>query len=527
MKRKEFILGCGKMALLAALTGCKKTFLDQPNNSAAVQQSQYFTTFSQCETSTEVAYRFIDYDAWWQTFNCKFLLGEAATDNAWISNTYQSSHATYDAIAQYTLTANNDRLEGEWIERYKAIGIFNGTIEGIQNAPIKENEKAPLIAELKFLRAYSYFTLVRNFGGVPIILKIYPPNTHLARNTATEVYSQLVKDLKEAAEVLPSKSEYPASDQFRASKGAALALLAKIYLYMEDWSNAQTTAKQVMEMADYHLEADFGTLWDYNYNFGQESIFEIQNASSINPPLPSCPLFLLNSVADGGWGYYGATSHLENAYLSENDDIRRVWTINKQGEPVVDDPGNPSFNGGGYPANDSKSGRFSRKWYVPTAQRPANKLYARNDIILRLGEVILIHAEACAMQDKTAEALASLKKIRDRVHLTTDMGLKGWSLIEAIRKEKRLETAFEGDRLYDIRRWKDQSGKPEINNIMGPKGDFVVYNTKTSTDYFETNNHLEPQDEGIHFNPDIHLLWPIPNSQIVVSGGVVTQNPGY
>jgi hypothetical protein len=87
--------------------------------------------------------------------------------------------------------------------------------------------------------------------------------------------------------------------------------------------------------------------------------------------------------------------------------------------------------------------------------------------------------------------------------------------------------ALEGDRLYDIRRWKDQSGKPVIESIMGPNGSFVKYNTEESTDYYETNNLAEPQDEGIHFNPAVNLLWPIPNSEVVSSNGIVTQNPGY
>lgn len=138
-----------------------------------------------------------------------------------------------------------------------------------------------------------------------------------------------------------------------------------------------------------------------------------------------------------------------------------------------------------------------------------------------------MHAEACAMQNKTADALASLKKVRDRVNLTTNMALNGWDLTNAVRKERRLELAFEGERLYDIRRWKDQSGTPVINSIMGPNGSFVKYDTGISTDYFETNNKLEPQDEGIHFDPDVHFLWPVPDSQLVVSGGVIKQNPGY
>lgn len=515
------------MALLTAFTGCKKSLLDVDNNSSSVQTSQYFTTVAQCNTSTQVCYRYIDWDSWWQILNWRYLSGEAASDNGWIGNTYQATHATYNAVSEYTLDAGNDRVEGMWIELYKSIGIFNSTIEGIQNAPIDTASKSKFIAELKFLRSWCYFDLVRNWGGVSLVLKIYSAETHIPRSTAKEVYDQLISDLKQAAAVLPRKTAYPASDKFRASSGAAWALLAKIYLYTEDWANAEAAALQVMNSSDYQLETSFGALWDYNYKNGVESVFEIQNASSQNPALPSCALYLMNAVADGGWGYYSVTSDLENAYIAAGDSIRKVWTINRQGKPVAGDPNNLSFNGGGYPATQSKSGRFSRKWYVPKSQRPANGLYARNDIILRFADVLLIHAEACAMQNKTTEALSSLKKIRDRVGLSTDMGLSGWNLTNAVRNERRLEMAFEGDRLYDLRRWKDAAGKPVINSILGPNGSFVKYNTQTSTDIFETKNTLETQAKGTNFNPAIHLLWPIPNSQLVASGGVVKQNPGY
>lgn len=524
MQRNIFLIGC--LVLLVIIGGCKKSLLDVSTN-GSVQSDQYYTNLDQCNTSTQVAYRSIDYDSWWQIFNWRYLSGEAASDNGWIGNTYQNTHATYDAVAQYVLDAGNDRCEDQWVMLYKSIGIFNSTIEGIQGAPIDTMSKTKFIAELKFLRSWCYFDLVRNYGGVPLVLKIYPPTTHLPRNTVNEVYDQVIKDLKECAAVLPRKSEYSAADKFRASSGAALALLAKVYLYKEDWANAETTAQQVITSGDYSLETSFGTLWDYNYKNGQESIFEVQCGSSKNPPLPSSAQYMINSVSDGGWGYYGVTSDLENAYIAAGDSIRMVWTINRQGKPVAGDPDNNSFNGGGYPANQSKSGRFSRKWYVPKAQRPANGLYSRDDIILRFADVLLIHAEACAMQNKTGDALTSLKKVRDRVSLTTDMSLTGWDLINAVRTERRLEMAFEGDRLYDIRRWKDQAGKPVISGIFGPNGSFVKYNTETSTDFYETNNTLEPQNKGIHFDPAIHLLWPIPNLEIVSSEGVIKQNPGY
>lgn len=526
MKCNLFFFLAG-ITLAGVTSGCQKSLLDVDNNGTSVQTSQYFTTVDQCNTSTQVCYKYIDWDSWWQIFNWRYLSGEAASDNAWISNTYQATHATYNAVSEYMLDAGNDRNEAQWIDLYKSIGIFNNTIEGIQGAPIDTGSKSKFIAELKVLRSWCYFDLVRNYGGVPIVLKTYPANTHLPRNTAKEVYTQLISDLKECAAVLPRKPAYSATDKFRVSSGTANALMAKVYLYMEDWANAEAAAAQVINSGDYQLETSFGTLWDYNYKNGQESIFEIQCASSQNPALPASAEYMINAVADGGWGYYGPTSDLENAYLAAGDSIRMVWTINRQGKPVAGDPNNPSFNGGGYPANQSKSGRFSRKWYVPKAQRPANNLFSRNDIILRLGDVLLIHAEACAMQNKTADALTSLKKVRDRVNLTTDMSLTGWNLINAVRNERRLEVAFEGDRLYDLRRWKDQSGVPVINNVLGTNGSFVKYNTQTSTDFYETHNTIEAQNKGIHFNPAIHSLWPIPNSEIVASGGVIKQNPGY
>ncbi|WP_205509824.1 RagB/SusD family nutrient uptake outer membrane protein [Longitalea arenae] len=519
--------------LLASLANaaCKKDFLDQSPYGSTIVESEFYTTFDQCNNATKVAYRYVDWDAWWQTQNWRFLAGEAASDNAWIGNTYQSTHASWDAVAHYTIDAGNDRAEGHWIMLYKAIGIWNAAIQGIAKSPIDDNSKNQFIAELKFLRAFNYFDLVRNWGGVPIVTDILPPTTHVGRSSAKEVYDFIINDLKESAAVLPRRSQYPVADRFRASKGAALALLAKTYLYAEDWANAEASAKQVIDLGDYNLETTFGALWNYNYKNGIESIFEIQNASSQQPALPANGYVIpMNSVADGGWGYISVTSDLEKAFIAEGDSTRLHWTINRHGLPVIGDPNTPKFDARPYTGSgtaSSKSGRFSRKRYVPRAQRPANGLYALNDIIIRFADVLLIHAEAAAMQHRTAEALSSIKRIRDRVSLPTDMSLNGWNLINAVRKERRLELALEGDRLYDLRRWKDQSGAPVINSIFGPNGSFVKYNTALSTDYWEVNNKTEPQNKGFHFNPAIHLVWPIPNSQVVAAEGAVEQNPGY
>ena len=103
----------------------------------------------------------------------------------------------------------------------------------------------------------------------------------------------------------------------------------------------------------------------------------------------------------------------------------------------------------------------------------------------------------------------------------------GKQLRDAIRKERRLELAFENNRLYDLRRWKDDNGKAAICNVMGPNGSWVIYNTKTSTDQYEKSNQNESSSEGSAFTEGRDELFPIPNSEIILSGGSIKQNPGY
>ena len=116
--------------------------------------------------------------------------------------------------------------------------------------------------------------------------------------------------------------------------------------------------------------------------------------------------------------------------------------------------------------------------------------------------------------------------VRDRVQLATNTSLTGDALRDAIWKERRLELALEQHRLYDIRRQKI-NGVPRIALILGPNGSFVKYNTEVSTDPFETTNLLEPQNSGTLFDPNIHLLWPVPPEEIQLSRGKIVQNPGY
>ncbi len=512
------------VSALGVIAGCKKDFLDQKANVSSVQSDTYYNSVSEVKDATTAQYAYIDNSDWWQEQWWRQVSGEAASDNEWIG--LNGGQGTAVQAAHYTLNPENDRVEAHWIMTYKSIYGFNATMQGIEKSTVDETVKSRSLAELKFLRAFQYWDLVRNWGDVPLITKTLSPteNTY-TRTSAADVYKFIKQDLTDAIQVLPMKSEYDSSNKFRVSKGAAQALLAKIDLYTEDWAGAASMADQVINSGQYSLEPFFGNVWaTTNYN-GKESIFEIQyQYSSQYPNLGNIFPTTSMSPAEAGWGYFTPTSDLENAFKAQGDSVRLNWTIMRNGFPVVGDAANPKFDA--VPARE-KSARFNRKIYIPRGERTPNGRFSKDHIYLRLADVYLIKAEASAMLMQNAPALAALKVVRDRVGLTTDMGLSGWNLINAVRNERRLEMALEGDRLYDIRRWKDQSGQPVINSLMGPNGSFVKYNTQISTDPYETTNLNEPQNKGYEFVAGKHNLWPIPSKEIIASEGRITQNPGY
>jgi hypothetical protein len=504
------------LLIVLGFYGCKKDFLDQNANNSNIQSDTYYNTVSEVESATIAQYAFIDFGDWWQQQWWHMVSGEAASDNCWIG--VNGGQGTAVQAAHY-------RIEAHWIETYKSIYGFNATIEGIQKSKIDDVVKKKCIAEIKFIRAFKYWDLVRNWGDVPLITATLSPTQNTYGRTSTaEIYKFIKQDLTDAILVLPNRSDYSSTNKFRISKTAAQALLAKIDLETESWADAAALADQVIASNQNSLEPFYGDIWSTNNHNGRESIFEVQFQYSVQyPGLGNVfPLFVM-APSESGYGYFTPTSDLENAYKSENDNIRLNWTIMRHGFPVVGDPAVPSFDG--TPAKD-KSARYGRKIYIPRSERTPGR-FNKDHIYLRLSDVYLIKAEASAMLMQSGPALAAMKVVRDRVGLTTNMSLTGWPLIDAVRKERRLEMAMEGDRLYDLRRWKDQAGIPLINKIMGPNGSFVLYNTVTSTDIYEKGNSNEPQNKGFNFVAGTHNLWPIPTSEIIASEGRITQNPGY
>lgn len=458
------------------------------------------------------------------------LVSDMCTDDMWAGNTTQDGGETWELCHyQYKGKAGNGVNSNNWQYTYKAIYRCNVAIEGISNSPIANADlKARLVAEAKFIRGLMYFELVKNYGGVPLMTKPIPPTeVKMAKATAEQVYNQVKSDFKSAADVLPKT--YSSANRGRATWGAAMSFLAKAYLYTEKWDSARVAAKTVIDEGIYQLEPDFANVWNHKNPNGVESIFEVQFNNNTELSTGSRLPVITGSRDDQGWSWGEPSGNLEKAFKDEGDVERLRSTIIKNGDDVYGDPDAKAYL---ITPSKHKSARIIRKFYIPKADRSKPYDASTSDldfIMMRYADLLLMYAEAAYNCNKPSDAVDALKQVRDRVHLTTDMTLTGNALRDAIYKERRLELACEGQRLYDLRRWKNPNdpSKSMLSYVMGPDGVFVKWNTnETTADPLEWANKKERQDKGIYFEEGIYNLFPIPQSEIELSGGLLKQNPG-
>lgn len=538
---KKIVLAIMTLCLISS--SCSNDFIEHDDRGVQTLDN-YFSNAEECQTFVNDLYKraFLHYD-WYQLLAPR-LANETATDDAWMGNTQQSA-ADFIPAAQYLITPNRmGYLSGLYQTRYENIAACNIAVEGIQKSSVSDELKKQYIGESLFFRAYNYYDLVNNFGGVPLILKPLGTNDlNLEKSTKEQVYASIENDLKEAAEYL--KSSYSGADKGRVTKWACYAMLARVSLFQEKWQEAEDYSTKVITEGGFSLEPNFINIWSVGNSNGVESILEAQTNSDNTKTLgnklstfagargESKDNFPSNDTRDvmDGWGWCNPTSDLENCYKSENDVIRRRSTITVNGEAAYgDEVRNPTHI---WNASLTKSNRVIRKYYIPIAtRRTLNSPYSQaplNVPIIRLAEMYLTCAEAQFHLGKTGQALANVDIIRARVGLPEKTGkVFGDDILRTIWKERRMELAFEGLRLFDIRRQIDpNTNKPVIASLMGSSGSFVLYNTTVSTDVYEKANLLELQDKGVNFDINKNLIWPIPQSEIDRSAGLVKQNPNY
>lgn len=315
-----------------------------------------------------------------------------------------------DQIDNFNFGADNIAFSGVWDGYYQAIYRANQAITNIPDIDMDEQLRDRLVAENKFLRSYFYFFLVRAYGGVPLITEpLNPDEYEQPRASANEVYELIERDLLDAIEDLPEKSEYASEDLGRATKGAARSLLAKAYLFQNDFENAEDYARDVIESGEYDLYDDYETLFLVEGENSVESVFEIQS-TSLETNEGGSQYNQIQGVRGEpnlGWGFNLPTRDLQAAY--EPGDFRQggttlyVWEILPDGADVVRD--NPTM------VDDI---RYNQKAYVAPNQPGGQGNGPGNIRRIRYADVLLIAAEAAYENGNEADAREWLNDVRER-----------------------------------------------------------------------------------------------------------------
>ncbi|MCM4168385.1 SusD-like protein P2 [Arenibacter antarcticus] len=455
---------------------------------------------------------------------------------------------SYENFALGTYGPSTPIFNRHWRNMYENIRKCNLLIVNVQKADFKEDSKNSLIAQARFLRAYYYKSLVDLYGGVPLILKPLNRNTDgdeifTARNTYEECVSFIQTECEEASINLPLTVS--SENIGRATKGAAWALKGELELYAGKWQDAASTNLKIMESsAGYDLYPDYEKLFHIANENNEEIIFDVQYEAEIKGTIKEKYWNPIH-VADGnGWGAVNPTQDLIDSYEFldgkteaegsalfdpsnpyKNRSQRFYGSIIYDGSTWKDDiiytrlgiPNNRNEIDVPGKGGKTRSGYFLRKLIDPSIV-PGNSS-GSNAIIWRYAEVLLNYAEAKnEVSGPDPSIYDVVNKVRQRAGLPNlPVGLSQSELRERIRRERRVELAFEGKRLFDLWRWKiadDVFNKPLQGMKISEDGGNLVY------------EKINIGGGDILFDATKNYLMPIPEN-VISSNSKISQNSGY
>ena len=272
---KKLIYSLAVLAGISLTTSCNDFLTEDVRGSENLDT--YFSTPEDVETYLGGCYyQIAKGGGWWQIYNT-WLISDMTTDDLWDGNTSQDDG--YQDVTHFMPNGyTNGILQNFWGARYQGITTCNLGLERIPNVNMDENLKKRRLAEVRFLRAFFYFDLVRNFGGVPIMTEYANTGAGVERSSQEECYKFIEDELKLAIPDLPERTQLAAADLGRATKGAALGIRGKAQLYQAKWAEAIATLKEIIDSGEYRLLANFGDVWSINHNNSEESLFEVQQA---------------------------------------------------------------------------------------------------------------------------------------------------------------------------------------------------------------------------------------------------------
>jgi hypothetical protein len=475
-----------------------------------------------------------------------FFFNETLSDNAYNKSDVNGSNARN--IAEGAYGTNQQRITNEWSYHYSGIRKSNQLLANIDKiTTLDAGLKARYIAEARALRAYQYFQLMTWYGDVPLITTEISVSdaAGVARTPRAEVLDFVLKELDAAAADLPLNTAYATTDRGRFTKGAALAVKARVLLYEGRWADVTAVTEQLLggQAGTYSLfpsyagifspsnEGNSEVMLDLQYLFpsrtySEQRLFiprtEGKLISAIAPTQELVNDYLMangKAINDAGSGYSEATPYVGrdprlsatlvyDGYKWQRPDGSSILirTLPGTGDNSVDR------------ADASPTGYYVAKYFDPTAD--ANLNSGLNLILVRYADVLLMHAEAknelgqltAAEWDRTIGALRRRAGFTDPAALTFPGGDKA-SLQAVVRRERRIELAMEGLRIFDLRRWRTAE-----TALKGFAHGIKVGDPNVDNGYLRVDQRT--------FDPAKHYLWPVPQRERDINPNL-TQNPGW
>lgn len=479
----------------------------------------------------------------------------------WSSLTDESIYNNDDntwLVQRGQLAPENTGIAGTiWGRSYRGIRDINYALSNLDKVPMSATQKNRLKGELKFLRAFRYQDLIRNYGGVVLMKdQVLELGQDLAnadiytKSSIKDCIDYVVAELDEASTLLP-RDNGNNWQLGRATKGAALALKARLLLYAAsplynsgNWQAAAKAAKDVMDMGKYSLYTNGYDKLFLTAENNPEIIFErlyTQGARHVCLEISNAP----NSY--GGWGGNVPLQNMVDAYEMNNGkpiteptsgynsqdpytnrDPRFYMTIlyNNAGyrTNTVQSylPGGKDSKDGPSNWNTSKTGYYLKKFMNDNLpiDNPWDVAGTQPWIYFRYAEILLNYAEAqneaVGPDQSVYDAVNAIRK-RPSVNMPAlQTGLTQAQMREVIRRERQVELAFEEHRYYDVRRWKIANvteNVPAYGIEVVRNGNTLTYNRKEAL-------------SGRHFE-EKHNFLPIPRAEIQASNGKLTQTSGY
>ena len=519
---KTNLLKYGLMVALAwmSVTSCSD-FMDTTQPGVTSQENFYQTD----DEALQALYAIYDKVQYQQLCLYTFEMKNLLSDDAQAGGGSRSDNSQGNELNEFTFSASNSLIEYNY-EWYWQI-IYRANVL-LQNVDDDSDVKHICRAEAYCLRAWAYFELITLWGNVPLVTEpLEAGNYNQPNSTLTELWAQVEEDLEYAISELPVKSQH--ADAARVCKGTAQSMLGKAYLFQEKYDEAASMFDNVINSGEYSLYPDFADITKEASEFGVESVFEISYSADVSSPLegtmitaycgPRSGYFSAGTsgLSESGWGFVNPLPGLRELYIEEGDLVRQLAT-------VIDEDDLETYYGGTFRSSDGSwpygcDGLIRTKYgaylsEIAEEEESYHCLGGTNYRIIRYADVLLMAAEAYNRKSSSNDSKAQdyVNQVRARVGLD-GISSTGDDLFEDIKKERRLELAFEFVRFQDLVRW------GEAATVLADQGKSTSLGTfSNGEEQFYTNS-----EAGFK---SYNVLLPYPEAEITVNPNI-TQNTGY